>query len=144
MAVQKFCTDGPVPGCCLHDPEAKEFHCVAETYGGARCKNFAYRTTPYCKLHNKRCSQVYTRYKNVCNHLSNWKQRSLTPLTDKQIESDITTAGECKRLRIDHFIECFKTAEDDYMDPSHRKALDYMDDIIRDGKAELYRRKYKK
>jgi hypothetical protein len=141
MDVKKFCNED---GCCLHDTATHEFQCIADTFMGPRCSNPPHKNTPYCKLHNKRCFQVYRGYKTICEHFSNWKLKDLKSFTTEQLQSDIKAAEECKRMRLDHFIECYKTREDEEMDVAHGKAISYMDDVVRMAKAEVYRRRFLK
>ena len=126
--------------CCLHDPDTKDFQCIADTFGGSRCKNYINKKSPYCKLHNKRCFQLYRQYKNICDRLSDWKKKNIKDLTDAQLERDIRVAEDCKRLRFDHFVECYALSHDDVPDPGHLGAIKYADDVARLAGAELYKR----
>ena len=128
-------------GCCLHDRTAKEFYCISETYSGERCGNPAHRRTPYCRLHARRCLELYQEYKKICDGL---KKDDMKKLTKQQLEENIKLGIECSRLRINHFSECFKRSAEDELDTSHKHAIDYAQEVVRQSKAELYRRKYDK
>jgi hypothetical protein len=136
--VNKFCTE---ESCCLHDTDSNVFHCIADTYAAERCKNFIYKNSPYCKLHTKRCDQTYRQYKNICSRLDNWKLKDPKTRSDAELEKDIDVANECKRLRLDHFIDCFKQHESDEMDSGHGGAIKYADQVVVMARAELFRRK---
>ena len=126
-------------GCCLHDRSSKEFYCIAETHSGERCGNPAHRRTPYCRLHARRCLELYQDYKKLCDPL---KSGDMKKLTTKQLEDNIKVGSECARLRINHFSECFQRSDEDTIDIVHQKAINYAYEVVRQSKAELYRRKY--
>lgn len=129
-----------ITGCCLHDPDAKEFYCIAETYSGERCGNPTYKQTPYCRLHHRRCLDLYLEYKGVCSKL----RREYKTMSKKELEDNIANGNECLRLRVNHFDQCFRRSEDDRIDFTHQQAINYTAEVVRESKAELYRRRYPK
>jgi hypothetical protein len=128
-------------GCCLHDPEAKEFHCIADTYASVRCKNPPYKNTSYCQLHNKRCFQIYSAYKNACDQSFKLKGKNLDHLTDEELKQLIESAKECRRLRIEHFVDCHKRSEEDEMDITHEYAANVADTMAKRAREVLWNRR---